>query len=72
VNGSFVALAVVGDVVDLLGTVLVVAGAAVFSGVLLSFDGEVPVVGVGVVVLGVVAGVVAGVVGVVGVVGFVL
>ena len=60
VNGSVEALAVVGDVVDLLGTVLVVAGAVVFSGVLLSFDGDVPVVGVGVVVAGVVVGVVVG------------
>jgi len=38
------------------GALLVVAGAVVFVGVLLSFDGDVPVVGVGVGVVPVVGG----------------
>jgi hypothetical protein len=56
-----------------LGAVLA-AGSTVLVGVLASLDGEVPVVGVGVVVLGVVLGVVVGVlvVGVVVVFGVVL
>lgn len=66
VNGSVVAF--VAGVVAV-GVVLVVAGAVVLVGALLSFDGNVPVEGVGVVVVGVVVVgvVVAGVVGVVGV-----
>ena len=63
VNGSVVAF--VAGVVAV-GVPLVVAGAVALFGLLLSFDGNVPVEGVGVVVAGVVvAGVVeAGVVGV--------
>ena len=60
-NGSVVAF--VAGVVAV-GVVLVVAGAVVLFGVLLSFDGNTAVEGFGVVVAGVV---VAGVVGVVGV-----
>jgi len=62
VKGSVEAFFAVGSV-DVLGSLAVVSGAVVFVGVLLSFDGEVPVVGVAVVVgVGVGAGVVAGVV----------
>jgi len=65
VNGSVVAF--VADVVAgvvLVGVVLVVVGAAALFGLLLSFDGSVPVEGFGVVVAGVVVAgvVVAGVV----------
>jgi hypothetical protein len=62
VNGSVEAFLAVGS---LLGSVEDVSGAVVFAGVLSSFDGDVPVVGVGVaagVVVGVVVGVVGGVV----------
>jgi hypothetical protein len=52
VNGSDLALLV--GLVVLVGAALVVAGAVVVVGVLLSFDGDVPVVGVGVVLVGVV------------------
>jgi hypothetical protein len=68
VNGRFFAVAVLGEVPRLVGEVPL-------AGVLASFDGDVPLVGVGDVVVGVVgvvvvAGVVAaGVVGVVVVVG---
>jgi hypothetical protein len=69
VNGSVVAfvagVVAVGVVLVVAGAVvLVVAGAVVLFGALLSFDGNAPVEGVGVVAAGVVA---AGVVGVVGV-----
>jgi hypothetical protein len=69
VNGSVDAFFAVGSPLAL-GSVEDVSGAVVFVGVLLSFDGEVPVVGVGVGVVVVAAGVVVVgvVVGVVGVV----
>jgi hypothetical protein len=47
VKGSVDAFFAVGSV-DVVGSLFVVSGAVVFVGVLLSFDGEVPVVGVGV------------------------
>ena len=56
VNGSVEAFLAVGPL-PLLGSVEAVSGAVVFVGVLLSFDGDVPVVGVGV-VEGLVVGVV--------------
>jgi hypothetical protein len=52
VNGSD--FAVVVGLVLVVGALLVVAGVVVLVGVLLSFDGDVPVVGVGVVLVGVV------------------
>jgi len=59
VNGSVEAVLAVGSL-PLLGSVEDVSGAVVFVGVLLSFDGDVPVVGVGVGVGVVAAGVVDG------------
>jgi hypothetical protein len=50
VNGSVDAFFADGSV-DAVGSLFVVSGAVVFVGVLLSFDGEVPVVGVGVVLV---------------------
>jgi hypothetical protein len=63
VNGSVEAFLAVGSL-PVLGSVDDVSGAVVFVGVLSSFDGDVPVVGVGVGVVA--AGVVVGVVVVVG------
>jgi hypothetical protein len=50
VKGSVDAFFAAGSV-DVVGSLLVVSGAVVFVGVLLSFDGEVPVEGAGVVLV---------------------